>query len=97
MANLQSAEGDLEDALKSFRRAKSIRLQLGEDGIIGLALVSLGIGRTLALKGDYSQAREIYDVARDIIERKFGPKGHFVREYVRVTSCMLTRTSADTR
>lgn len=80
MGNLLSAEGSLDEALKSFSEARSIRVELGEDGIVGLALVSLGIGRALALKGKYSQAEENYNVAKKIILRKHGPKGHFMPE-----------------
>lgn len=86
VANLQSAEGHLDEALTTFRQCKAIRQKLGEQAIIGLAFAHLGMGRVYIAKGDYTQAQENYKLAKDIVLGRFGPEGHFIAEYVNTTS-----------
>ena len=81
MANLLSAEGCADEALSAFAEAEGIRSKLGDDGIIGLALTFLGIGRAHNLKGDQTSAEAKVKIAKDIILRKFGAYGHFMPEY----------------
>ena len=81
MGNLYSAEGRLADALRCFDASETIRQRLGKEGIIGLALTRLGIGRAYALQGDYAAAEARFTMAQDAILRTFGPDGHFMPEY----------------
>lgn len=81
LGNLESAEGRLDEALATFGNAEAIRHSIGEDGIVGLALTSLGIARVLNLKGQQMLAEIKVDVARDIVLRKFGAHGIFMPEY----------------
>ena len=81
MANLLSAEGRIDEALSAFEEAESVRHKLGENGILGLALTSLGIGRAQNLRGDHTSAEAKVQAAKDIVLRKFGAYGHFMPEY----------------
>ncbi|MCJ1250541.1 hypothetical protein MMC30_007769 [Trapelia coarctata] len=76
MGNLLSAEGRLAEALRCFEESESIRQRIGEDGIIGHALLCLGIGRAQALTGDYDPAEPRSSTAKEEILRVFGPQGH---------------------
>jgi len=85
MGNLYSAEGRLADALRCFDASELIRQRLGDEGIIGLALTRMGIGRAQALKGDYTAAEQRFTSAKEVILRTFGPDGHFMAEYARAS------------
>ncbi|KAI0191096.1 hypothetical protein F4808DRAFT_476374 [Astrocystis sublimbata] len=76
--NLESAEGKYESALDLFEQARKIRVQLGADAIVPLAVTYMTTGRAYFLKGMYAEATASYKKAEDIFLEVFGPKGHFM-------------------
>ncbi|KAI1349894.1 P-loop containing nucleoside triphosphate hydrolase protein [Xylaria sp. FL0043] len=78
--NLESAEGMYESALDFFEQARKIRVKLGADAIVPLAVTYMTTGRAYFLKGMYPEAMNNYEKAEEIFLRIFGPKGHFMAQ-----------------
>ncbi|KAG6357656.1 hypothetical protein INS49_013535 [Diaporthe citri] len=76
--NLESAEGNYDVALDLFDRAKKIRVKLGADAIVPLAVSHMTTGRAYFLKGMLTEAMENYKQAEAIFLDQFGPKAHFM-------------------
>ncbi|KAI0805273.1 P-loop containing nucleoside triphosphate hydrolase protein [Xylaria sp. FL0064] len=81
--NLESAEGMYESALDLFEQARKIRVKLGADAVVPLAVTYMTTGRAYFLKGIYPEAMDNYEKAEEIFMKIFGPKGHFMaHEYL---------------
>ena len=80
MGNIESAEGRLDEALAYFTKAETIRVPLGEEVIVPLALTHLTTGRALFLQGHYEKARHRFEKAGEMFERKFGRDSHFMAQ-----------------
>lgn len=78
--NLESAEGNYDDALDLFDRAKKIRVKLGPDAIVPLAVSHMTTGRAYFLKGMVREAMDNYKQAEAIFLDQFGPKAHFMAQ-----------------
>ncbi|MCJ1359550.1 MAG: hypothetical protein MMC33_009552 [Icmadophila ericetorum] len=75
--NLESAAGNLDEALTWFGRAEEIRTRIGEEEIVALGVTHLTTGRAYFLKKEYSQALSRYKMAEDIFAKKLGPNNYF--------------------
>lgn len=78
--NLESAEGMYDSALTFFDQAREIRLRLGADAIVPLAVTYMTTGRAFFLKGMYDEAMENYQEAEEIFMKVFGEKCHFMAQ-----------------
>ena len=78
--NLESGEGNYDDALDFFDRAKQIRLKLGPDAIVPLAVSYMTTGRAYFLKGMLPEAMNNYKQAEVIFLAQLGPKAHFMAQ-----------------
>ena len=79
---IEAAEGRVDEALALFSRAEAIRVSLGKKVIVPLGLTYMTSGRALFLKQQYAEAIHRYNMAEKIFIRAFGPKGHFMAQYV---------------
>jgi tetratricopeptide (TPR) repeat protein len=57
LGNVESSEGQYEEAFKLFQRARIIREELGDDGELVLGLSFLQIGRVHYLNKNYNEAQ----------------------------------------
>lgn len=78
--NLESAEGNYDEALDLFAKAKTIRVKLGADAIVPLAVSHMTTGRAYFLKGMLPEAMDNYKQAETIFFDQFGPKAHFMAQ-----------------
>ncbi|KAI1125666.1 P-loop containing nucleoside triphosphate hydrolase protein [Nemania abortiva] len=76
--NLESAEGMYESALDLFEKARKIRVKLGTDAIVPLAVTYMTTGRAYFLKGMYLEAWNNYQKAEEIFMEILGRESHFM-------------------
>ncbi|KAH8601746.1 hypothetical protein B0O99DRAFT_588930 [Bisporella sp. PMI_857] len=76
--NLETAEGHIDEAIKSFSKAEKMRLAMGPTGLTSLGLTHMTSGRAYFEKKDFSEAAKRYDKAEAIFVEKFGARGHFM-------------------
>ena len=70
--NLESGDGKYDDALNLFDQAEKIRLNLGEESTLSLALTYLGKGRAFYLKENFEEAFKFYTTAETVVIRTAG-------------------------
>lgn len=81
LANLESAEGRTQEALKLFAQVRTAREKLGADAAISLALTYAGIARAYLANKSFDDSKDYFDRAMEIVVARYGPQGHFVAEY----------------
>lgn len=78
LANILSAEGQLDEALELF--GKAMATLEGEPAGTALLPMLIGAGRTHCLKGDYLQAIQLYRRCESVTMQVLGPEGHMLPE-----------------
>ncbi|PVH72324.1 hypothetical protein DL98DRAFT_539305 [Cadophora sp. DSE1049] len=76
--NLETAEGKLDAALKSFAKGEEMKLKMGTDAAISLGLTHIITGRALFEKGELGEAEARHKEAEKIFVQKFGKRAHFM-------------------
>ena len=81
MGNIESAEGNIDTALEFFNEAEDIRVKLGDEGAIPLAVTYLTQGRAYYLKNDFEEALDRYNQAETIALRFAGRNSILLAKY----------------
>ncbi|KAI1378147.1 hypothetical protein F4677DRAFT_414521 [Hypoxylon crocopeplum] len=77
-ANLQSGSGHPEEALKLYDEVQKARETLGAETQIPLAITYAGKGQAMVQMQRFAETEAFYDKAYDIIQRTYGPEGHYI-------------------
>lgn len=72
LGNVESAKGNLNDALEWFEKAAKIRQKSADSSGTMLGLNYIQIGRTYFLKGDWTRAYEFYQRSEGIFNKMIG-------------------------
>lgn len=80
LGNVESAQGNLEEALELLTQAARIRENIGDDAAVMLALNYLQIGRVYFLKGEYTRAYIEYQRCEGVFLKKAGRNGWFLAD-----------------
>jgi tetratricopeptide (TPR) repeat protein len=80
MGNLESAAGNLDEALDYFNKAIAIRSKAGDTAASLLATSYLCLSRVYFLRGDYDKAFNLLGESEALFFRIGGPDGHFMAQ-----------------
>jgi tetratricopeptide (TPR) repeat protein len=80
LGNIESAQGNLEEALELLTQAARIRERIGDEAAVMLALNYLQIGRVYFLKGEYTRAYIEYQRCEGVFLKKAGRNGWFLAD-----------------
>jgi len=81
MGNLESACGNLEEAMDYFNRAVTLRLAAGDAAASLLATTYICIARVHFLKDEYAEAYKITAQSEALFVRTAGADNHFLAKY----------------
>jgi tetratricopeptide (TPR) repeat protein len=81
LGNLESAAGNLDEAIEYFKKAITIRLEAGDPGAGLLANSFLCLARAYFLRGEYNEAFNFLAQSEALFFRIAGADSHSMAQY----------------
>jgi tetratricopeptide (TPR) repeat protein len=82
LGNVESAEGNYEEALELFQKAADIHSRLGDSQVLFLALSWMQMGRVYFLQEKPEDAHKMFQKSENLLQRTGSPNKHYLAQYV---------------